>query len=274
VVAAGVVAEPERRSDVCESTLLHLPGIEPPSSDGQGRPYPFSPYKFRVRRCEVCGVLYRPTYGAQRTCSRSCGLFLRWTAAGKPLSMPRLHGQHTDVMFCSICGRATERRSACSYCRRHSAQEINAWRWTEHLSSRPAISCGDCGAEMRDWSGRRYCTACSDKRARLAEHARRVECGASHRARCRFYGVPYDRSLKRSRVFRRDGYRCHICGRKTLPGTHWSHPRHPTVDCLVPLSVPGSPGYVYENVACACFRCNSVKSAGVGGDGDQLLLIG
>lgn len=267
--AAGVVAEPERRSDVCEPTLLHLPGIEPPSSQHQHRPWPFGPYKMRVRTCEVCGVLYRPTYGDQRTCSRQCGVFLRWMAAGKPLSMPRLHGQHTDLVACCDCGRPMQPgRKYCTVC---SVSRSRAGRWERGV--KVCTECGDHLGEIYRGMGN-LCAPCREARDRERKRVYRIEVGASHRARCRFYGVPYDRSLKRGRVFRRDRYRCHICGKKTLPATHSSHPRHPTIDCIVPLSVEGSPGYVYENVACACFQCNSVKGAGVGGEGDQLRLMG
>jgi hypothetical protein len=31
----------------------------------------------RPRVCEVCGDSYRPTYGAQRTCGRECGVVMR-----------------------------------------------------------------------------------------------------------------------------------------------------------------------------------------------------
>ena len=51
---------------------------------------------YGLRVCEVpgCGVTYRATDKAQRTCSRRCGWMLRWIKAGKPLSTrpsPRGH---------------------------------------------------------------------------------------------------------------------------------------------------------------------------------------
>jgi len=74
-----------------------------------------------------------------------------------------------------------------------------------------------------------------------------------------------------------------------LPVTHWQNtgrlvgnrePRHerghdaiqryPTLDHLIPLSLGGS--HTYENVKCACLRCNCKKSSDAAND--QLLLIG
>jgi 5-methylcytosine-specific restriction endonuclease McrA len=50
------------------------------------------------------------------------------------------------------------------------------------------------------------------------------------------------------------------------------HPKAPTIDCIVPLSASGSPGYVQSNTQLACFMCNSLKNNR--GGGEQLRLIG
>ena len=94
----------------------------------------------------------------------------------------------------------------------------------------------------------------------------------NHRKRARYYGVPYEPVDKR-RVFERDGWRCHICWRKTNSRLKKSWAQwYPTLDHIVPLSLGGP--HTYANVACACFECNTLKSAGVGGEGDQLRLLG
>lgn len=59
-------------------------------------------------------------------------------------------------------------------------------------------------------------------------------------------------------VFKRDGWRCQICGTETpevLRGTF--EPNAPEVDHKVPLSAGGS--HCYGNVQCACRRCNIAK---------------
>ncbi|HMH58562.1 MAG TPA: HNH endonuclease, partial [Galbitalea sp.] len=71
-------------------------------------------------------------------------------------------------------------------------------------------------------------------------------------------------------IFQRDGYRCHICRRKTLPNKKVPHPRAPTIDHMIPLSLGGP--HSRANVSTACFRCNTLKSAS--GAGDQLAIIG
>jgi len=218
--------------------------------------------------CEMCGAQYRPTYTGQRTCSRECGRFLKWVNAGKPLSMPRLHGQHAHFVCyvewraCPRCGRPfpADPSSSREFCSEPCAR-ADAWRRV--LAARPHRLCEECGAEFPDWNGRRFCAACAAKR--------QSDVGKNHRTRARHYGVAYEPINKR-RVFERDHWRCHICGRKTTLRCGWWAPRRATLDHLVPLSRGGA--HVYSNVACACFECNSLKSAGVPSRGDQLMLLG
>lgn len=92
-----------------------------------------------------------------------------------------------------------------------------------------------------------------------------------HRKRARRYGVKYQPGIKRTYIFERDSYRCHICKKMCRIGKAWSnHPLDPTIDHLIPMSLGGD--HVVENLATACFSCNSVKSNVLGGD--QLMLIG
>ncbi len=70
-------------------------------------------------------------------------------------------------------------------------------------------------------------------------------------------------------IFERDGWRCHICKRKTDQAKAVPHPRAPTIDHLVPLARGGDD--TSANVATACFRCNCTKREH--GGGEQLALL-
>lgn len=72
------------------------------------------------------------------------------------------------------------------------------------------------------------------------------------------------------RVFERDRWRCHICGKRTRKTVAVPHPMAPTLDHLVPLAVGGT--HEPANVRTAHFLCNSMKNAR--GGGEQLMLIG
>jgi 5-methylcytosine-specific restriction endonuclease McrA len=106
--------------------------------------------------------------------------------------------------------------------------------------------------------GARYC---SDRCALRSSSSRR-------RARLRSAKVE---RYSRHGIFERDGWRCHICQRKTRKAEVVPHPLAPTIDHLIPLARGGSD--TPANVATAHFICNSIKGDGAGGRGDQLAIM-
>jgi 5-methylcytosine-specific restriction endonuclease McrA len=68
--------------------------------------------------------------------------------------------------------------------------------------------------------------------------------------RMRRRGLPAER-ISRAEIFERDGMLCHLC---YLPITG-----KPTIDHIIPIATPGSPGHVWENLAAAHSTCNSGK---------------
>lgn len=93
------------------------------------------------------------------------------------------------------------------------------------------------------------------------------QCGIHHgtfKARACLYGVRYEH-VDRTAVYRRDGWRCQLCGRKTLmrglrnKKTQRLHPRSPSIDHITPMSRGGD--HVESNCQCACLSCNVRKHA-------------
>lgn len=96
------------------------------------------------------------------------------------------------------------------------------------------------------------------KRRRLAKRLREK---IKHRKRLRSATVETVDPIK---VFERDGWVCHLCGRRTLKtkrGTN--HPRAPELDHIIPLSLGGA--HSYANTACSCGKCNRDKAATIKG---------
>jgi 5-methylcytosine-specific restriction endonuclease McrA len=97
--------------------------------------------------------------------------------------------------------------------------------------------------------GRSVCDACNTHRG-------------DFRSRARMYGVAYE-DVDRLEVFMRDGWRCQLCGKKTLRKAMRSkktgrlHPRSPSIDHIKPLSRGGD--HVEANCQCACLSCNVRK---------------
>lgn len=96
---------------------------------------------------------------------------------------------------------------------------------------------------------------CSEKCKRKAKPK-----ASSIRKRCRKYGVYYDPTVTRQKVFERDNYVCQICGKPTDPSdVSWGTigPLFPTVDHIIALANGGS--HTWDNVQCAHAICNSYK---------------
>lgn len=80
----------------------------------------------------------------------------------------------------------------------------------------------------------------------------------------------YVADVNRQAIYERDGWRCHLCGKKVKRHAAAPHPLAPTLDHVIPLARGGT--HEPANVATAHFLCNSRK--GAGGSGEQLMLIG
>jgi len=122
-----------------------------------------------------------------------------------------------------------------------------------------AGTCARCGASFvahAESGNARYCsTACAS-----------LACKARRRARKRLVRCePY----RRIDIFERDGWRCHICGKKIKRGLPNSHPLGATLDHLIPLADGGADAP--DNVAAAHRLCNSLK--GVTGAAQLLLAV-
>jgi len=77
--------------------------------------------------------------------------------------------------------------------------------------------------------------------------------------------VPY----QRIDIFERDCWKCMICGKQCKRGERAPHPLAATIDHIRPVSKGGRDAP--DNVQCAHFVCNAMKSDALG---HQPLLIG
>lgn len=104
----------------------------------------------------------------------------------------------------------------------------------------------------------KYCSETCAKRVQRRE--------AKHRRRDRQRGG--ERVIFR-KVCERDGWCCHICGKKVDAQLAVPHPLAPTRDHVIPLALGGR--HEMGNVRLAHFICNSRR--GMGGGNEQLLLV-
>ncbi len=212
------------------------------------------------RPCETCGVVFvprRPGGKARRAgtrwgiyCGKTCQS--KGQVAAKPAPAPK------PTAECAVCrGLFTKRTSrqivcgdACAQQRSRDVARAHNIAQHENLSR----TCAECGASfVSEYGAKRrvYCTeAC------LLRATKRTAKGV-RRARTRGATA---QPVQAMRVFVRDGWRCHLCGRKTRAekrGT--AHQLAPELDHIVALALGGA--HSYANTACACRRCNMKKGA-------------
>lgn len=121
--------------------------------------------------------------------------------------------------------------------------------------------CHECYCDHRFGEDRPRITRSKSARKNAGNYA----LANSLRKRCKQYGVTFDPACTRQAVLDRDGWICQKCGIACnkeyvfIAGTRSPHQQNAEHDHIIPLSVPGSPGNVFENSQCLCRKCNSRK---------------
>jgi 5-methylcytosine-specific restriction endonuclease McrA len=209
--------------------------------------------------CLHCNKTYLPKKpDRNKYCSREC--------AYKDKAAKHRGITPVFVFICPRCGVHTKRGNECVKC-----QKIQARVWASigdicSVGVKDECKCKECGKlftpEYAD-KRRDYCSGvCSRK------HGRRIG-KAVRRARIR--NAPQIDSIDPIAVFERDKWRCHLCGGRTSRGDRGTIlDNAPELDHIIPLSVGGT--HTYDNVACACRRCNNGKGSWI--VGQQRLPLG
>lgn len=149
---------------------------------------------------------------------------------------------------CEICGASTYGPKA-----RFCSMDCLA-------KSERTVPCYKCGgpAVAKGVARRKMCQQCFANAEKEYRKRIKKEQG-TYRKRCRKYGGHYNAEVTRPKVFERDGYKCHVCGKKALK--HWANndPSEATVDHHpIPLSHGGD--HDWHNVRCAHRQCNAEKT--------------
>lgn len=196
--------------------------------------------------CPVCLMVFRGQGVHQRTCSVRCSNMERYVGASCPIVMHRC-----------ICGAWYVKRPKAWHCRVQDGRVMPRGAYVP-VVPRP-LECRRCG-ETFIGSHTYLCRACA-KASKAINHR---TAKRRRKARVRSGHVAY----RDADIHQRDGWRCHICKRVVKRGAVVPHPLAPTIDHLIPLSAGGRDAP--DNVACAHFRCNSLRGAG---GTVQLLLV-
>jgi 5-methylcytosine-specific restriction endonuclease McrA len=222
-------------------------------------------------QCEGCGKTCYPVQPNPRDKSRRAN---RWCSRGKACK-PKFTGETLNPFYrvkCVGCGTARLRKKGgryrCQECYRRKAS-------VDHLEKAKAkhearrFDCRECGTSVvREYGDKRkvFCSDRCSRRWSVRERGRRV--GHGHRARARYFGVPYE-PVNIKKVYERDGYKCRICGGRIDMKANTPAHNSKSIDHIIPMSRGG--GHLWANVQAAHFGCNARK--GDGSSGSQLLLL-
>lgn len=221
-----------------------------------------------VYTCKYCGKEYHPKQSDRKTyCSRECHY-------ADIKTKPKVKVK--KIITCVVCGKGFEGKTNSKYCSKecykiYSHNEYLKYKATEqyqmdlgrqrenYIPTQPLITktCAYCGERFQTRNSRqiRCSSICAEK------HHKLMHKGNVSRAR-------------RNRVFKRDDYRCKLCGKKmrmdkqdTL-GTKQPHLLAPTIDHIVPVSIAKQMGWTNvmihkeSNLQSAHLICNIKKSNG------------
>ena len=219
--------------------------------------------------CAWCKVLFKKKQWKNKGsyCSRACA-FADKEGWKKARARPRQAKVQKPYPLCVMCGLAcpSRARKTCSgvcrrrYLNRVSALALKARRHARYPLQTKRTTCRNrtCGRSFvytfRKGQGRRhYCSPqCARRDARRGRH--------THEHRARHAGVACDYRIKPEHVFTRDRWRCQLCGCRTPKRLRGKNkPTSPELDHIVPIAMGG--GHTWDNVQCACRKCNMRKNA-------------
>jgi 5-methylcytosine-specific restriction endonuclease McrA len=191
-----------------------------------------------------------------------------WRRAFKPFD------QTTKTKPCAVCDRSFVGQAS-KYCSDGCRKEIARRKSRFYVLRKRSVSareCVVCGVEFtpeyQPWSGpRKMLVACSGACDAVRVRRSKRDMKAKRRARKRTATVE---TVRRAKIFERDGWRCRLCGKVVARNKVVPHPRAPVLDHIIPLARGGT--HEGRNVHTAHFICNSLK--GDRAVGEQLLLVG
>jgi len=222
------------------------------------------------RTCEYCGDTFHrraDKHNAARFCSRKCGFAAKANMTlAKRASSLRVSYTITKCK-CAICGVCFEGATiAAKYCS-DDCRIDGAYRRVvanDNIGRSPR-PCEVCGEMFTTTYGDKRSKYCSAECGRKSDASRAVRKAAKLRRRCAVVEI-----VNPIEVFKRDGWRCRLCGVKTpskMRGTY--EPNAPELDHIIPIAAGGE--HSYRNTQCACRKCNGAKGATPLG---QMLLFG
>lgn len=181
--------------------------------------------------CEECCTGFRTRVKHQRFCGGVCA-----GIACHPGNVNKV---------CVVCGspfiisRQFERDTCSRPCMK--------WH-RKRPGEKPPTQCFYCGGRInRKTIGALYCSPRCNTLSNVTVR------------RARLLSLPVEQ-ISYFAVFERDNWICHLCGHTVISDVLWPDLDSPSLDHIIPVSVPGCPGHIWANVALAHLGCNISKN--------------
>lgn len=208
------------------------------------------------KACTQCGSKFSTRKPAAKYCSYRCVNLARYDRVGRTGKAGRIRSRRIFPRDCDLCRKLFIARRAgvqlCPNCR-DTAKACRVF----------ITECSACSKLFTSRYTRRTCSpACGEAAQSLAKREAKLKRRAIKRD-------AFVSNVSPRMVFERDGWKCHLCGRKIDRKAQVPSPKAATVDHVIPLAAGGT----HEPLNCraAHFICNSTK--GSRGGGEQLLLV-
>lgn len=236
-----------------------------------------------LRVCS-CGLVFTPRTADHRFHSQRCQQHAQDSQPARKSRPPRGNSRKSPKQCPSCLRTFFTKGNGASFCRPICAQLAKGkstpipWRecgtctrW--FISHRDAVW---CSPHCYDWYYQRnvrpkknppmVCPQCSRPSSRAfklcdscrLDKKRRDKRRDHDRHRAHYYAVEYE-PINRRKVYRRDDWRCGICGEAIDPQAKWPDQWCASLDHIVPVSQGGS--HTYANVQAAHWWCNTMKGA-------------
>lgn len=204
------------------------------------------------------GLAVRCRQCAETEAARKARMSKSKYSASRPRRTRKRPRKQYPLRSCEWCEQSytpkrVDQRTCSQECRmHHNRAEQNAKSYVTH-SERTCLACSRPFVPPRSDS-----VACSAKcRDRLYyNYETAMAYNATRRARNKALAHEV---INRAVIFERDEWVCHICNTAVDPAIVGG-PNSASLDHIIPLSVAGSPGHVWSNVALAHLQCNMRKS--------------
>ena len=201
----------------------------------------------QLKKCERCGVEYKPHRDSQKYCSRKCYISL-----------------NGSVRQCAICNKNYEPKYKEQKC---CSKECAIKSLSNVVANGVCVICGK-QFDIKRSARQVWCCSmpCAQKRYKIFHTDKHREDESCRRARKR---GSRNEKVDFTYICERDSWKCQICGKKVDKLKKFPEPLSPSMDHIMPISLGGS--HSKDNIQLVHLRCNLCKSASTG---YQMRLIG